>query len=56
MMEEIPSNRTEKLDLYASALKRLWKKGMRNLSLRLVESMPDRVAAVIAAKGGHIRY
>ncbi len=56
MMEEIPSNRTEKLDLYASALKRLWKKGMWNLSLRLVESMPDRVAAVIAAKGGHIRY
>jgi transposase len=56
MTDLVPGRSEAKLELYASSLKRTWDKGLGDLPLTLVKSMPDRVAAVIAAKGGHTRY
>jgi transposase len=56
MNDEAPGRSIEKLDMYATGLKRAWDEKLGDLPLTLVKSMPDRVAAVIAAKGGHTRY
>ena len=56
MADRVPGRSQAKLDFYASGLKLAWNKGLDDLPLTLVKSMPDRVAAVIAVKGGHIGY
>lgn len=52
----IPSRSEEALQAYMKGLKRVWKEKLRDLPQRLVASMPRRVAAVIAANGGHTGY
>ena len=41
---------------YISIIQEVWAEIARSLLRRLLESMPERVAAVIAAKGGHTKY
>jgi len=40
---------------YSEMLKRIWKE-LGEVAMKLVESMPRRVAAVIEAQGGHTKY
>jgi len=41
---------------YTEMLKRIWKEELHEVALKLVESMPRRIAAVIEAQGGHTKY
>ena len=51
-----PSTREGATAIYIELLKRVWNEQLGDLLQRLVDSMPRRVAAVIAAKGGHTKY
>ena len=51
-----PSTRPEVLEKYAGIIKDLWNEQGMELITKLIESMPRRVAAVIAARGGHTKY
>ena len=51
-----PSTRAEVLEKHADVLRELWREQGLKLITKLIESMPRRVAAVIAAKGGHTKY
>jgi hypothetical protein len=44
------------LDVLWTTLQQVWESTDQDLCKRLVHSMPDRVAAVIRAKGGNTRY
>ena len=51
-----PSTRAEVLKRFAATLSQLWRVQGGGLITKLIESMPRRVAAVIAARGGHTKY
>jgi transposase len=51
-----PSTRPEVLEKYATILRKLWRDQGLKLITKLIESMPRRVAAVIAEKGGNTKY
>lgn len=46
---------TSKDDLF-SKIQRIWRELPINTLTKLVESIPTRIQAVIAAKGGHTKY
>ena len=48
--------RAKVLEKCANILRELWRGQGMELITKLIESMPRRVAAVIAAKGGHTKY
>jgi transposase/DDE superfamily endonuclease len=51
-----PSTNRNTLERCAILLKELWHEQGMELINKLIESMPKRVAAVIAGKGGHTKY
>lgn len=51
-----PSKSEEAMHAYIDGGQRLWSEHLGDLPRRLVSSMPKRVAAVIEAKGGHIKF
>ena len=51
-----PSTRPEVLEKFVTIVRQLWREQGIELIMKLIESMPRRVAAVIAAKGGHTKY
>ena len=52
----ISSRSEEALQAYMEGLKKVWKENLGDLPQCLVASMPRRIAAVIAANGGHTGY
>jgi hypothetical protein len=51
-----PSRSEGAIATYIELLKQVWKEKLSDIPRRVVDSMPRRVAAVIAAKGGHTKY
>ena len=51
-----PSTAAAAVAKYSAMIEELWMSVDRGLIQRLLESMPRRIAAVIAAKGGHTKY
>jgi len=51
-----PSTRSEVLEKCADILRELWREQGMELITKLIESMPRRIAAVIAARGGPTKY
>jgi DDE superfamily endonuclease/Transposase len=51
-----PSTRPEVLEKFATILRQLWREQGVELITKLIVSMPRRVAAVIAARGGSTKY
>ena len=51
-----PSSSKDAIDKYAADLQKVWEECSMDLVHSLVESMPQRVQAVLKAKGGHTKY
>ena len=51
-----PSTRPEVLEKFATILRQLWREQGIELITKLIQSMPKRVATVIATRGGHTKY
>jgi transposase len=51
-----PSASYDSIEQYKSMIEECWYEQNRDFIQTLIESMPRRCAAVIAAKGGHIKY
>jgi len=51
-----PSTHSEVLEKCVDILRELWREQGTELIMKLIESMPRRVAAVIAAREGHTKY